>query len=203
MKNLSKEKRLQLVLVGLLTGGAIAGLWFGLIAMQESKIKEIAQKKQSVQKEIDKVQKVKVGSSDLEKELKEATNRLAQIEEGMPSANGDLFSWIVSSIKQFNAPSYKVDMPQFSAPAVGEVHMFSSFPYNQAVVTVGGTAYYFEFGKFLADLENHFPYVRVQNLNLEPGFAANTAGDEREKLSFRMEIVTLVKSGQPVTITRQ
>ena len=203
MKNLSKEKRLQLVFVGLLTAGTIAGLWFGLIAMQENKLKEIAAKSQSVQKEIDKVQKVVVASSDLEKELKEATNRLAQIEEGMPSASGDLFSWIVSSIKQFNVPSYKVDMPQFSAPAVGDVRMFSTFPYNQAIVTVGGTAYYFEFGKFLADLENHFPYARVQNLNLEPAFAANTAGDEREKLSFRMEIVTLVKPGQTVTITRQ
>lgn len=203
MKNLSKEKRLQLVLVGILTVGVIVGLWLGLIDMQKSKLKEIAQKSQNIQKEIDKVQKVVVSAGDLDKELKEATNRLALIEETMPSASGDLFSWIVSSIKQFNVPSYKVDMPQFSAPAVSDVHMFTGFPYNQAIVTVGGTGYYFEFGKFMADFENHFPYVRVQNLNLEPAFAANASGDEKEKLSFRMEIVTLVKPGQPVTITRQ
>ena len=203
MKKLSKEKKLHLVLVALVTAGAIAGLWFGVISMQKAKLREIAQKSQNVQKDIDKMQRVAIGGGELEADLKAATNRLALIEEGMPSASGDLFSWIVSSIKQFNVPSYKVDMPQFSAPAVSEVHIFSGFPYNQAVVSVGGTAFYWDFGKFVADFENHFPYARIQNLNLEPAFAANTTGDDREKLAFRMEIVALVKPGQAITITRQ
>ncbi len=189
MKKLSKEKRMHLILVGLLTGGVIAGLWFGLITMQEGKIKDIKDKSLSVQKEIDKIQKVVVEAHEVELALIEATNHLNKIESGMPS--GDLYSWIVSAIKQFNVPSYKVDMPQFGAPVLGEVRMLPGFPYSQAVVTVSGSAYYYEFGKFIADLENHFPYLRVQNLNLEPGMAGTA--DEREKLSFRMEIVTIVK----------
>ena len=111
----------------------------------------------------------------------------------MPS--GDLFSWTVSSLKQFNTPSYKVDMPQIGSPDVGSVHAFPDFPYNQAIVAVSGSAYYYEFGKFLADLENHFPYLRVQNLILEPGYG--TTAEEREKLNFHMDIVTLVKSANP------
>jgi hypothetical protein len=191
MKKLSKEKRLHLVLVGLLTGGVIAGLWFGLIAMQKGKLREIASKNSSIQHEIEKIQREVVGASAVELSLNAATNRLASIETGMPLASGDLFSWIVSSIKQFNIPSYKVDMPQFSSPAVSDVHMLANFPYSQAIVTVSGSAYYFEFGKFLSDLENHFPYLRVQNVNLEPGFGSTP--EEKEKLSFHMEIVTLVK----------
>jgi hypothetical protein len=190
MNKLSKEKRLHLILVAIVTVGIIAGLWFGLIAMEESKIKEIARKNDSVQKEIGKIQKVVVEANEVSLSIKEATNRLNAIEATMPA--GDLFSWIVSSIKQFNVPSYKVEMPQIGAPSVDKVHMFSDFPYNQASVAVSGTAYYFEFGKFLADLENHFPYLRVQNLSLEPGFG--TTAEEHEKLTFRMEIVTLVKT---------
>ena len=106
-------------------------------------------------------------------------------------ASGDLFSWIVSTIKQFNVPNYKVDMPQFGPPLVGEVRMLPSFPYNQASVAVSGSAYYYDLGKFLADLENHFPHVRIQNMSLEPSLGSTP--EEHERLFFRMEIITLVK----------
>lgn len=191
MKKLSKEKRLQLVLIGLMTAGIVVGLWLGVVSMQKAKLRQIAQASDGVQHEMDKIQKVVVEASQLQVALGAATNRLNGIEEDIPSGSSDLFAWIVSSLKKFNVPSYKVDMPQISAPSLGDVRMFPKFPYNQAVVTVSGSAYYYEFGKFVADLENHFPYLRVENLNLEPGFGSNP--DEREKLAFHMEIVTLVK----------
>src|ERR1700733_14627323 len=127
MNKLSKEKKMHLVLVGLVTLGVIAGLWFGLIAMQQGKIAEVATKSLSVQQEIEKVQKVVVGASQVDQDLNDATNRLSKIEGTMPA--GDLYSWIVNAIKQFNSPSYKVDMPQFGAPSVGEVRMLPNFPY--------------------------------------------------------------------------
>src|SRR3984957_7247428 len=188
MNKLPKEKRLQLVMVALVTVGIIGGLWFGVIAMQQGKISAIARQSKSVQGEIEKIQKVGVGAGDVDAALSTATNNLVKIEGAMPS--GDLFSWIVSSLKQFNVPTYKVEMPQISAPLTGSVRMFPEYPYNEATVSVSGTAYYYEFGKFLADLENHFPYLRVQNLLLEPGFG--TTPEEREKLTFHMEIVTLI-----------
>jgi hypothetical protein len=191
MNKLSKEKRLQLVFVAIVTVGVIGGLWFGVIGLQLDKIKAIARSKQKIQDDFTKIQKVAVEAGDVNISLTAATNQLTQIEGAMPS--GDLFSYIVSSLKQFNAPSYKVDMPQIGSPNVGSVRQFPNFPYNQAIVAVSGSAYYYEFGKFLADLENHFPYLRVQNLNLEPGFG--TTAEEHEKLNFHMEIVNLVKNG--------
>ncbi|HZV33378.1 MAG TPA: hypothetical protein VFB72_02285 [Verrucomicrobiae bacterium] len=191
MKKLSKEKRLHLILVAIVTVGVIVGLWWGVISMQKSKLREIAQKSDSVQHEMDKIQKVVAEADKVQLALNADTNRLNEIELNLPSASSDLFTWIVTSLKQFNVPSYKVEMPQISSPSVGEVKMFPAFPYSQAVVTVSGSAYYYDFGKFLADLENRFPYLRVENLNLEPGFGSNP--EEREKLSFHMEIVSLVK----------
>ena len=193
MNKLPKEKRLQLVMVALVTVGIIGGLWFGVIAMQQGKINAIARQSKNVQGEIEKIQKVVVGAGDVDAALSTATNQLIKIEGAMPK--GDLFSWIVSSLKQFNTASYKVDMPQIGSPNVGAVRAFPEFPYNQAVVAVSGSAYYYEFGKFLADLENRFPYMRVQNLNLEPGYG--TTAEEHEKLNFHMEIVNLVKPSNP------
>lgn len=190
MNKLSKEKKLQLALVGLATLGIIAGLWVGLISLQKNKLKSGSQKIAATHAEIQKIQKVVVDAAQTEAALNEAMAKLNAIESTMPS--GDLYSWMVSTLRQFNAPGYHVDLPQIGMPGVSEVRMFSSFPYHQATVSVGGTAYYWDFGKFLADFENRFPYMRVQNLNLEPAMAANP--DEREKLSFRMEIVALVRT---------
>jgi hypothetical protein len=190
MNKLSKEKKLHLMLVGLATAGVIAGLWMGLLSLQKKKLSEISSKISGTEQEIKKVEKVRVEASQIDAELNGAATNLNAIEATMPS--GDLYSWMVSTLRQFNAPSYHVDLPQISVPNIGEVHMFPSFPYHQATVSVGGTAYFYEFGKFLSDFENRFPYMRVQNLNLEPAVGANP--DEREKLAFRMEIVALVRT---------
>src|SRR5438445_8795151 len=109
MNKLSKDKRNQLILVAMVTVGAIAGLWFGLITMQKQKITEISQKIQDTQSQIDRVQTVVTGTAQVEAGLKVASERLYIIENGMPS--GDLFSWIVRTIKTFNNPTYKVEMP--------------------------------------------------------------------------------------------
>jgi hypothetical protein len=193
MNKLSKEKRTHLIAVVIGTAGVIAGLWFGLITMQQDKLKQIAKKSRATQDQIDKVQKVVAESAQVTSALKVSRGRLGQIESSM--ASGDLYSWIVTAIKQFNVPSYKVDMPQFGTPVIKPVTMLSGFPYQQADVTVAGTAYFDDFGKFLAEFENHFPYMRVQNLSLEPvGSNLGATAEERERLSFHMEIVALIKT---------
>src|ERR1700735_2510051 len=105
MMKLSKEKKMHLGIVVLVTASVIAGLWFGLITMEQQKIRQIAAKSQELQGEIEKEQKVVVSAGQVESDLAEVTNKIGRIEAAMPS--GDLFSWIVSSLKQFNVPSYK------------------------------------------------------------------------------------------------
>lgn len=188
---LSKEKKTHLVLVGLLTAGAIGGIWFGLISMQKDKLAEIAKQTNDIRAQMNKMQQVVKEAAQVDDSLKIATRKLGEIETGIPTSSGDLYSWVVNALKQFNTPGYKVDMPQFGVPSVAEMRMLPSFPYNQATVPVSGSAYYWDFGKFLADFENKFPYMRVQNLNLIPGGGLTAA--ERERLIFQMEFITLVK----------
>lgn len=190
-KKLSKEKKTHLILIAMLTVGALAGLWFGLIDSQKEKLGDIAKKIQATKEQKDKMRQVVKEAGEVEEALTAANKKLGDIENGIPSASGDLYSWIVSSIKQFNSPNYRVDMPQFGIPAVAEMRMLPGFPYNQATVPVSGAAYYWDFGKFLADFENKFPYMRVQNVNLVPGGGLTSA--ERERLVFQLEFITLVK----------
>src|SRR4051794_36582526 len=137
MNKLSKEKRTKIVLVLILTVGVIAGLWFGLISYQKSKLGQVSQKIDDLKGQIANIQKTVADAKKLEADLASCSEKLDQIENTM--ASGDLFSWMVSTLKQFNVPTYKVEIPQFGAPSVGEVTLLPSFPYKQATVAVGGT----------------------------------------------------------------
>ena len=88
--------------------------------------------------------------------------------------------------------------PNFSREVVGDVQMFPKFPYRAALYNIRGTAYYHDLGRFLADFENRFPFIRVQNLELEPASSSSaTATDDTEKLAFKFELVALVSPTQP------
>ena len=68
--------------------------------------------------------------------------------------------------------------------------MLAGFPYKQVKVTISGTAYYHDLGKFVADFENNFPHMRMVNLSIEP---ASMTGANAERLSFRVDVIALVK----------
>lgn len=187
---ISKQKRDQLILVVLVTAGVLAGLWFGLIRAQQIKLQLLSDRKVAADQKLKLVRETIENAAQIEASLVDASAHLAKVEEGM--ASGDVYAWAINAIRQFKA-GYRVEIPQFSQiDGPKEVNLIPNFPYKQATMTIGGTAAFHDFGTFLADFENKFPYCRVVNLNLEP---ASTAGADREKLSFRMDIVALVKPG--------
>jgi hypothetical protein len=132
----------------------------------------------------------------IQKNLEAAQQKLKDIESGM--ASGDMYSWIIQTLNSFlTAHNFRaerrVEIPQFSREVAAEVGLFPKFPYKAVIFNVRGTAYYHDFGKFVAEFENTFPFLRLQNIELEPaaGSSATATGDP-EKLAFKMEIVALV-----------
>jgi len=189
MKNLSKEKRNQLVLVIMGTAGVIAGLWLGLISAQEDSLRALAENKATAQNKLQQIKQTIEMAEAIDCQLDQAGKRLAKIEATM--ASGDLYSWAINTIRQFKL-TYKAEIPQFSQiDGPKEVNMLPGFPYRQVNMTISGTALFYDFGKFVADFENQFPYLRVLNLTLEP--ASASVASERERLSFKMEVAALVK----------
>jgi len=124
-------------------------------------------------------------------QLADLTYTLAQNESDM--VTGDPAQWIYNTIRNFKE-HYKVDIAVNSQLSTGPVDLLPAFPYKQLKVTVGGTAYYHDLGKFIADFENTYPHVRITNLSLDP---VGGTGDNSEKLTFRMDIIVLVNPTGP------
>lgn len=191
MKKLSKEKQQQLILVVLVTVGVLAGLWLLLIKAQQENLRRLAEKKATTQQKLQQIRHAIATADQVEQQLCEAQKVLAKDEEGM--ASGDLYSWSITTLRTFKV-GYKIEIPQYSQiDGPKDVTLLPSFPYKQASLMVAGTASFHEFGRFVADFENQFPFIRVLNVSLEP--ASAMAQTDREKLSFRMEIAALVKPG--------
>ena len=186
---LPKEKRNQLLLVGMITLATMGGLGFGLIKYQYSSLQRMAGKKGLAERKYQQMQDAIKNADRLAGDLAEAKKTLANEENDV--ASGDLLSWIVNTLRRFKTP-YKVEMPQLSPiSSTGPTDLVPNFPYQQASITVAGTAHFHDFGRFLADFENQFPHIRILNLTLDVN--AGATFEEPEMLSFRMEIVTLVK----------
>ncbi len=190
MNSLSKEKRNQLILVLLMTACVLVGLWMGLIRFQQTKLAQLAQNKVTTEQKLEQFKQTIEMADAVEARLAESTQRLSKIEATM--ASGDLYSWTINTLRQFKL-GYRVEIPQFSQiDGPKDMNMLAGFPYKQATMTISGTAFYSDFGRFVADFENQFPYMRVLNLSLEP--SPGMTGSDRERLTFRMEISALVKN---------
>jgi len=194
MARLSKEKRDRLILVIILTIAIGVSLWFGIISTRQARLEEA---NTSLRAAIDKLEKAKTlvkQAGQAEARVAAAMNKLKVVEDSMASGV-DHYTWAIHLFEQARA-RHEVKIIETTRPVKGDVGLLAQFPYQAAIFTVRGTGYYHDFGKFLADFENSFPYFRVQNLSLAPGSDAPAAGTGVENLSFRMEIVALIKPGQ-------
>lgn len=189
MKKLSKEKRNQVILSSVMVLAVIGGLWSFLIRYQQSGLKDLETKRAASETKLARVLEIIKNSKEIDADLAIISNKLAALEE--PMASGDLYSSTVTSIRKFKQ-NHNIDIPQFnSGGAEAPFNMIPRFPYKQVTLSIAGTAYYHDLGKFIADFENQFPSARVLNLELVPASAQNS--DEKEKLAFRMDVVSLVK----------
>jgi hypothetical protein len=184
MKWLTREKRNPFIAVVAITALALALIWLGLIRAQKDSLSQIASSRKSAGVKLSNIEKMIKNADAIANELADETYTLSRAEDDM--ASGDLYSWTYSTIRLFKQ-KYKVEIPDIGHPSVGDVDIIASFPYKQLRFSIDGVAYYHDLGKFIADFENAFPHARVVNLTLEP------SGIDSEKLSFRMDIVVLIK----------
>jgi len=190
---LTKNKRNQIIGLIVVTVLILGTLGFVLIKNQYDNIKLLTKKKEEAEAKLLVMKSALESGERVEAALNEAT--LALTEKELTMAAGDLYSWSINTMKRFKA-NYKVEIPQFgpiSPPTA--MNLLPRFPYKQASFNVSGKAYYHDFGRFITDFENQFPYMRVVNLNLEPD--PSPAAGDREKLLFKLDVVTLVKPGNP------
>jgi Tfp pilus assembly protein PilO len=185
MAKLSKDKRDRMVLVYLVAVFAMAATYILLVKSQQEKLKQLTVETQNLEEQIDGTRRLLAQREAFDEVHAKAKAELAIREDGM--AHGDRFFWFVNMLNKFKA-KYEVDIPQISPETVGPVGVFPEFPYQAATFKISGSGHYYDFGRFLRDFENQHPYIRVQNLDVEPDTSPNS-----EKVNFRMDVVTLIK----------
>lgn len=198
IKLLSPEKKQHLIAVCIGTALVLALIyWFPIRSAQDDLMKVQTSITEAEKKYAEAAKLVKSAEAEGEK-LTRREEQLAAVEATM--VTGDANLWIRLTYEKFRSQAlYKVEIPNFPPPGMGDMVMFPDFPYKAAAYRVTGQAHYHDLGRFLADFENQFPYLRVLNLSLGPegpgGTAAvmATTGDDRERLAFTFEAVALVK----------
>jgi hypothetical protein len=182
-KNRQKRNQLFMALGG--TVLVIGGLAFGLIHPQYEKLSTIRKQTQDTEEHYKGIENLIHQSNATAGALAGLTNDLANAESDM--ATGDIYAWTIDTMRHFKAV-YKVEVPEIGQPSLSDMDMFPNFPYKQLRFTLRGTGYYHDIGRFIADLENKFPHMRVQNIDINP------LGGDSEKLSFSVDVVALVKN---------
>ncbi len=194
MNKIPKDKRNKLILVAVGAAGVIAALWFFVISAQLASLKDVSKKISDSADNKRKMKRAVDNRTQIEADLKSDTKVIGDLENDM--ASGDRFAWMVRKIKEFTG-SRLVQIPEFSEITKDnkevECTLIPKFPYRQVSVGIGGSGYYNDFGRFVADFENTYPYMRIVNLQVYPNTPLSPL--DREKIAFRMEIVTLTKPG--------
>jgi Tfp pilus assembly protein PilO len=187
MKRLSPAKRNQLIMVLLITAALIGSVYFLLISPQNNENHKLVNQTNDRQSDLDKYRKIISQAEASSNQLASATLQLRNSEADI--ASGDIYAWIYDTIRRFKT-GYNLNIPTVSQPAIGEVDLIPNFPYKQLKLSLVGTGYYHDLGKFVADFENNFPHMRLVNLSIQTASDPNGAS---EQLSFRMDVVALVK----------
>src|SRR5437667_4672765 len=160
MARLSKDKRDKLILVAVGTIAVVAGLWHGVMKRRTEQLALTDSRLGKAVEKLERAKKMVARAAQAEAEVEAATRKLKAIEETM-ACGVDLYSWSWSFLREKAIPGHAVNVIDVTRPGKGEVRLLPEFPYEAATFTLKGNVFYHDFGKFLADIENHFPYFRV------------------------------------------
>lgn len=189
MKRLPQAKRNQLIGVVAATIAAIALVYFFLISPQDQKNELLGGKIGSSTRFLQDIKKTNSQKNATAATLAELTQRLNHEEEDI--ASGDVFAWSYETLRGFKTNYTRVEIPSIGQPAQSDCDLIGNFPYRQMRFSLAGTAFYHDLGKFVGDFENKFPHCRIVNLTADP--VSNTGPAGNEKLSFKMDVIALVK----------
>jgi Tfp pilus assembly protein PilO len=185
MKRLPPNKRNQLIGVLIAAAVLICVVYFMLISPMKAKIDDTIA---DTNKETRKLEQYKAAINQMAEtvtNLAVAQDKLNIAEADM--ASGDPYAWTYDTMRKFKADYHRVEITTIGQPAQSDCDLIGGFPYKQIRFSINGAAFYHDMGRFISDFENKFPHCRVANLIADP----NGNG---ERLSFRMDVVALVKS---------
>ncbi len=191
MTRINKSQRDQLIAVAFGAAAVIACLWYAVVLAQNKQLK-VAEANCVKMRNTLKVGSDKVRQADVVgAELARNQEALKQRESGL-APEREPISWMAETMRAFWSPGndvhhYKtVSIADIKPPEITEKGVITAFPYKWAKFHITGEGHYHDFGKFIADFENAFPFFRIENLDISvPGLRKDP-----DMLSYSFDIVT-------------
>lgn len=189
---LSKEQRDHLLVTFLMTVMVVVAMWMLLIGPIRTSLGQLKGEVQSSKDALADARGLVARASQIDLEVQAVAKFLGKLEEHM--VDGDPNLWIRLKVDEFQRrKEYNVTIPTIGSYYESDIGLLPDFPYKGVVFTVQGSAFYHDLGRFIADFENAFPLIRVQNLSLQPDVTAGEFGPNRERLTFSFELVVPLK----------
>jgi hypothetical protein len=193
---LSKEKRDRIILLVVATLGLSWGLWHFVVSTRSARLGAQLAELEKQQNLLTQARDWIERAQSVEKEMTESLARLAEVEDGLANRT-DPYAWsylLLDQIRQGHPTLVRLDVG--GKPSIGPTRLLPNFPYDATTFTVVGRGYYHDFGKFLADFENDYPYFRVENIELTPQSSTTDPSlgrVELEMLNLKFDVVALLK----------
>ena len=197
MNKLSKEKRDKLILTIIVVVGALGVLYTYVYGAQKDRLNTLTLQIAGVKAKLASAERLVRSEAFVERNL---TENLALFEArtgDMPPPGQDHFYWFLKLLTEFRkeqglGSDFLVDISQ---PEIVSIGLLPNFQFKAASFGVRLHGRFHEVGKFMADLENAYPYFRIQDVRLAPSSAPLAGGAEgaREKLMVELRVVTPVK----------
>lgn len=201
MTKLSKDKRDKLVLTVLAVIGVLGILYTFVLGAQKDQLAALQTQIFGVKDKLSKAERLVKSEAIVERNLEESQKVLKERTADM-APQGQYYYWFLKLLDEFRKehelnPGFLVDITQ---PEFIEAGLLPQFPFKAASFGVRLNGRFAEIGQFVADLENAYPYFRIQNIRLLPqgtgsGAAAPTSGgsEGNDKLIVELRVVTLIK----------
>jgi hypothetical protein len=186
VNKLTKNQRDQLLGVAIATPILIALLWYFVVHAEQAQLLATQKKTADIRAKLNQAENLMRQGDEIAARLLARSTTLTNREATL-APDRDAYAWIIQTINPFVLARKGVSIYSYSQPDISDLGLISNFPYRWATFHLKGTGYYHDFGAFLADFENNFPYFYIQNLVIS---ANSGPGIQPEKLNFTFDLVT-------------
>jgi Tfp pilus assembly protein PilO len=202
MNKLSKDKRDKLILTIIAIIGVLGVLYTFILGAQKDSLYSLQTQIMGAKDKVSKAERLVKSEEFVQRNLAESQRQLEARTRDMTPPGKDYY-WFFKMLDEFREHQdlnlgFIVEITQ---PEFIEVGLLPKFPFKAASFGVRLHGQYQEIGKFIADLENTYPYFRVQNVRVGTqglNFAQMPppgGSDGNEKLMVELRVVTLIKPG--------
>jgi Tfp pilus assembly protein PilO len=169
MNKLSKEKREKLILVCIGVVAVLGILYTFVLGAQKDSLATLQTKITGAQSKLAKAEASLRAADTIEATLNQNKKEIELRQEKM-APQGQYYYWFLKLVDQFRKDE-KLDsnfIVDITMPEFVEAGLLPKFPYKATSFGLRLNGEFHEIGKFIAALENTFPYFRVQNIKLSP-----------------------------------